>query len=106
MKVYIYGLGKGKQTLDRCLIRDDIEIIAYIDRYKAKKAELHEGIPVIDMKEISDGYDKIIITLMQYEDVKADLCAMEIYRFTQMEERTFMEELYGSYYAVCRELSI
>ena len=78
MKVYIYGLGKGKQTLDRCLIRDDIEIIAYIDRYKAKKAELHEGIPVIDMKEISDGYDKIIITLMQYEDVKADLCAMGI----------------------------
>ena len=46
-KTYIYGLGKGKQVLDICLKKDDVDIIAYIDQYKAKNEELYEGLPVL-----------------------------------------------------------
>lgn len=73
MKVYIYGLGKGKQALDRCLIRNSINIIAYIDHYKAKEIKRYEGVPVICAKEIVTGYDAVIITLMQYADVRKEL---------------------------------
>ena len=78
MKVYIYGLGKGKQALDRCLIKKSVDIIAYIDRYKAKEIKRYEGIPVICAKEIVTGYDTVIVTLMQYADVRKELCDLGV----------------------------
>ena len=77
-KTYIYGLGKGKQVLDICLKKDDVDIIAYIDQYKAKNEELYEGLPVIRAEEIVSGYDAIIITLMQYTDVRKNLCNLGV----------------------------
>lgn len=78
MKAYIYGLGKGKQALDRCLIRNSVDIIAYIDRYKAKETRLYEGIPVMSAEEILAGYDAVIITLMQYADIREELCDLGV----------------------------
>ena len=73
MRAYIYGLGKGKQILDRCLIKENLSIIAYIDNYKVKETNSCGGIPVISEDEIISEYDAIIITLMKYEDTKKRL---------------------------------
>ena len=72
-KVYIYGLGQGKTVLDRCLLRDKLLIIAYVDNYKADKIDIFEGVPVIKSNQIDNEDADIIITLMQYESIKTDL---------------------------------
>lgn len=72
-KVYIYGLGQGKSVLDRCLLRDKLLIIAYVDNYKADKMDMLDSVPVIKSNQIDNEDADIIITLMQYESIKTDL---------------------------------
>lgn len=72
-KVYIYGLGQGKRVLDRCLLRDKLRIIAYVDNYKADVMNDLDGVPVIKSNQIDNEGADIIITLMQYESIKTDL---------------------------------
>lgn len=77
-KIYIYGLGKGKTVLDRCLIKKNIMLLAYIDNYAVNRNI--DGIPVIYSNQIADSEAVIIITLMQYEGVKTDLINFGISR--------------------------
>ena len=72
MKVYIFGMGEGKKYLDRCLLKE-IDICGYIDNYKAEKIGCFNGRPVVNQKNLKEGYDYIIITLMQFEEVKKSL---------------------------------
>ena len=79
MNVYIYGLGRGKKYLDRCLLKE-VHILGYIDNYIVKKATVFEGFPVIRQSELSGLYDYVIITLMQYEEIRDLLIADGIER--------------------------
>jgi len=72
-KIYIYGLGKGKKILERCLLNENIQIIAYIDNYKSKEIDILDNIPVIAAKDLDNSFDFIIVTLMQYENVRNEL---------------------------------
>lgn len=72
MKIYIFGMGKGKKYLDRCLL-DDVYICGYIDNYKVHELSLFEDKPVVRQNELHETYDYIIITLMNYEDIRKSL---------------------------------
>ncbi len=72
-EIYIYGLGKGKKALDRCLLYEDVSIIAYIDNYKADGNAKINDIPIISIDQIENDDAPIIITLMQYKDIRAEL---------------------------------
>ena len=63
MKIYIFGMGKGKTYLDRCLL-PETEICGYIDNYKAEEMGFLNGKPVFKQSELRyrDDYDYIIIT--------------------------------------------
>ncbi len=71
MRIYIFGLGKGKEYVDRCL-RKDVEIIAFIDNYRAENISI-DGIPVIKQQDISDDYDYIVISLMMHKEIRLEL---------------------------------
>lgn len=70
--IYIFGLGEGKRYLDRCLL-NEVNIIGYIDNFKAKQINGLDGIPVIFQNEIQKNFDYIVVTLMEYEDVRDSL---------------------------------
>lgn len=70
--IYIFGLGEGKRYLDRCLL-NEVNIIGYIDNFKAKQINGLDGIPVISQNEIQKNFDYIVVTLMEYEDVRDSL---------------------------------
>lgn len=72
-RVYIFGTGKGKLYVNRCLIRNEIEILGYIDNYKANMVRKYEGIPVIKQNELDKDFDYIIVSLMQYDNVEEQL---------------------------------
>lgn len=71
MRVYIFGTGKGKDYVLRCL-RDDAKVIAYIDNY-CKDISNINNVPIVNQKEIRYGYDYIIVSLMIFDDVLSDL---------------------------------
>lgn len=73
-KIYIFGMGKGKAYIDRCLMLQNVNVIGIIDNYKADKGELCKGIPVIKQDQINGEFDFIIISLMKYKDAKDNLC--------------------------------
>ena len=66
MKIYIFGMGKGKTYLDRCLL-PETEICGYIDNYKSEEIGFFDERPVVSQKNLGESYDYIIITLMQFE---------------------------------------
>ena len=72
MKIYIFGMGKGKTYLDRCLL-PETEICGYIDNYKSEEIGFFDERPVVSQKNLGESYDYIIITLMQIEEVKKSL---------------------------------
>lgn len=79
-KIYIFGIGKGEKYLNRCLIRDNVIINAYIDNYKAETLEVYNGCDVLKQDSINEDYDYIIVTLMQYEYVREMLLEKGIER--------------------------
>lgn len=71
-KVYIFGLGKGKIVVDQCLLRDKIELLGFIDNYKAGSMA-ENGLSIIRQDQVSADYDYILISLMRPEDTKQAL---------------------------------
>lgn len=72
-KVYIFGMGKGKSFVDRCLLKSQTECIGYVNNFRKDSERTYNNIPVVKQVELEDDFDYIIITLMQYEDIKKDL---------------------------------
>ena len=73
-KVYIFGMGEGRKYVERCLL-EKVDVCGYIDNYKAEEMGFLNGKPVFKQSELRyrDDYDYIIITLMQYEEVRKSL---------------------------------
>lgn len=72
-KICIFGLGKGKTFVDRCLIRENVNVVRYIDNHKAVSLKQINEVPVITQKELLYDFDYVIVTLMQYEDIREQL---------------------------------
>lgn len=72
-KIYIYGLGKGNAFVERCLKRENSSIVGYIDNFKTDIQNKKCEIPVIRQQEIIENYDYIIVSIMQFEDIKHQL---------------------------------
>ncbi len=72
-KIYIFGMGKGKQFVERCLLKDQITCIGFVDNYRADMEKAADGIPVIRQEDVKNEFDYLIVTLMKYEDTRRDL---------------------------------
>jgi glycosyltransferase family protein len=71
--IYIWGLGKGKKYLDRCILSENITVCGYIDNYKADDNVSFDGCPVISQNDLDGNYDFVIITMMEYESARQTL---------------------------------
>ncbi len=79
-KIYILGLGKGKNYLERCILKEHVEVMGYIDNYKTESICQIDNITVIKQNEIKDDFDYIIVSLMQYENIRQSLICQGIER--------------------------
>lgn len=90
-KIYIFGVGKGKDIVRQCIREDETDILGFIDNAADFYSQGVDGLPVIRLKEIADGYDHIIISVMQYQDILQQLlengiAAAKIIRFFAIED--------------------
>lgn len=72
-KVYIFGMGKGKAFVDRCLLKDQTVCVGYINNFHKDSERMHDNIPIIRQDELEGDFDYIVITLIQYEDARSEL---------------------------------
>lgn len=77
-KIYIFGMGKGKEFVDRCLLRDQVECVGYVNNFCSDSERVIDGIPIIRQDELKMECDYIIITLMQYKNTKQELICQGI----------------------------
>lgn len=72
-KIYIFGLGKGEPFVDRCLLKESVNVLGFVDNYKADFLAEIDGRPIIRQKELPHNFDYIVVTLMKYEEIREKL---------------------------------
>ena len=79
MKIYIWGTGKYGRKVLQAVRRENCEMVGYIDNDPSKYGMSFEGIEIIPFKNISDDYDALIISVVDYESIlyqlRAENCA-------------------------------
>ena len=77
-EIFIFGIGEGKKFVDRCLDRNNVNILGFVDNYKADTLIELNGIPIVRQDELDTEFDYIIVTLMQFSEIKKQLIAQGI----------------------------
>ena len=90
-KVYIYGIGNGCVEVMECLCADNIEIVAYIDKYKSVQMDEWNGIKLIGLDEIDNNIERIIVSVINDNEIVTDLLKIgikkeQIIRFHSFED--------------------
>lgn len=90
-KIYIFGVGKGKDIVRECIRECETELLGYIDNAADSYPQGVDGLPVLHLEETADGYDYIIISVMQYQDILCQLldsgiAVSKIIRFFALED--------------------
>lgn len=90
-KIYIFGVGKGKEALRRCLRDENILVLGYVDNAAEVYPDGVDGLPVVGIKDMLDDYDLVVISVMKYERIEEQLIEegvdeRKIIRFFKMED--------------------
>ncbi len=90
-KIYIFGVGRGKDIVRQCIRERETELTGYIDNAADCYSQGVDGLPVLHLGEIVDDYDYIIISVMQYQDILQQLIengikVSKIIKFFDMED--------------------
>lgn len=84
MKIYIWGTGKYGRKVLQAVRRENCEIVGYIDNDPSKYGMSFEGIEIIPFKNISDDYDALIISVVDYESILYQLRAENCVDFSKV----------------------
>ena len=78
--IYIFGMGKGKEYLDRCINSSNVNILGYINNYRNENKIAEDGKKIVTQEELEENCDYIIVTLMQFVSIRDSLLEQEIKR--------------------------
>lgn len=73
VNLYIFGVGKGKEVVRRCLCEDNIHVLGYVDNAADLYPDGVDELPVVTVKEVQDAYDIIVISVMKYDQIEVQL---------------------------------
>ena len=76
MNIYIWGTGRGAHAVLSCLKKDRCDILGFIDNNPEKQHTVFENSSVLPFEGISQDFDYIIISIIQYKTVLYQLGRM------------------------------
>lgn len=71
-RIYIFGVGKGKEIIQEYLIKDNVELLGYIDNNAERYAGGIDGKKVIHLEDVEE-FDYIIVSVMKYRYIDEQL---------------------------------
>lgn len=77
-RIYIFGLGKGKNITIEYLRTENVEILGYLDNNAINYKNGVDGKKVFLPEKITEGFDYIIVTLMRYKMVNEQLLSLGV----------------------------
>lgn len=77
-RIYIFGVGKGKEIVRENLIEDNIELLGYIDNNAQNYVDGVDEKPVLKPEDIDKSFDYIIVSVMRYRYIDEQLAALQI----------------------------
>lgn len=69
MKVYIWGTGKYGRKVLRMINTEMCSVEGFIDNNPEKRGKSCEGIRIFSYRDIAEGYDFLIVSIVEYEAV-------------------------------------
>lgn len=78
VKLYIFGIGQGRLCVEQAIEKEQALIMGYIDNYSEQEQDQVTKLPIIRPEYISQDFDYIIISVMDYEKIYEQLLDMEI----------------------------
>lgn len=90
MKVYLWGIGKGCEKALHNLKKEKVDILGFVDNNPQLLSEHYKGKKIFSLNQISNDFDYIIITVIQYEAIlfqleKEDICEEKVICYYNME---------------------
>ena len=98
--VYIFGVGKGKETVREYLIEDNARLLGYIDNNAHRFPDGVDGKRVYRLEEIADDFDYIIVSVMRYQYIDEQLSDAGIRRDRIIHFFSYDDAIRESYWAV------
>lgn len=71
-KIYIFGVGKGKEITQEYLIKENIELLGYIDNNAERYADGIDGKKVVHLEDVEE-FDYIIVSVMKHRYIDEQL---------------------------------
>lgn len=103
-KVYIFGIGKGKEILKGLILWENVQVLAYVDNYAHKYINKSiDGLQVIKPQEMSSEVDYIIISLMQYRDIENQLLKIGVAHRSIIKFFSFEDSENPAYWKVLKK---
>lgn len=72
-RIYIFGVGKGKEILKDYIIKENVELLGYIDNEAHLYRDGIDGNLVLKLEDIDNSFDYIIISVMRYRYIDEQL---------------------------------
>ncbi|WWR16304.1 GT-D fold domain-containing glycosyltransferase [Lachnospiraceae bacterium JLR.KK008] len=98
--VYIFGVGKGKETVREYLIEDNVRLLGYIDNNAHRFPDGVDGKRVYRLEEIADDFDYIIVSVMRYQYIDEQLSDAGIRRDRIIHFFSYDDAIRESYWVV------
>lgn len=99
-KIYIFGVGKGKEIVRENLIENNVELLGYIDNNAHRFADGVDGKGVVYLEEIREDFDYIIVSVMRYQCIDEQLLAAGIRRDRIIHFFSYDDALMEEYWCV------
>ena len=99
-KVYIFGVGKGKEIVKENLRESGVELLGYIDNEAYLYKDGIDGKRVLLPQEIGEDFDYIIVSVMRYKQIDEQLLGLGIRRDKIIHFFSFEDTVIEDYWCV------
>jgi Domain of unknown function (DUF1792). len=99
-KIYIFGVGKGKEIVKENLVEGGVELLGYVDNEAYLYKDGIDGKKVLLPQEIEKDFDYIIVSVMRYKYIDEQLLGLGIGRDKIIHFFSFNETVIEDYWSV------
>lgn len=99
-KIYIFGVGKGKEIVKKNLLECGVKLLGYIDNEAYLYKDGIDGKEVLLPDEIQEDFDYIIVSVMRYKQIDEQLLGLGIRRDKIIHFFSFEDTVIEDYWCV------
>ncbi|NBH84991.1 DUF1792 domain-containing protein [bacterium C-53] len=102
-KIYIFGVGKGKEIVRENLIEENVELLGYIDNNASAYSMGVDGKKVLRIEEAEEEFDYILVSVMRYRFIDEQLAGYGIVKEKIIHFFSFDDAVKEEYWCILKK---